>query len=570
MSRVWLAPVVVLLTGILSSGCAGNLQTAAAATTAGLLGLGVALQAMTNSRLDVTVEVFAPTKAEQEQLRLGSHPALRRRYEAALQREADAVTLPTPDKMLRVAAAVGPIMTQLEASTSELNRSAATLRGLPIAKDSVAVQRVLQTFDGQRAAADRGLRAWQSFNQFLGENAGRLNDRRTLDGLARRLLVLRQRLMVIPSAPITQEYLDLLVSQLDAAMGRSVPGPLQSTLSSIMRVESTPAASPIERTADVLDAARRALALVPTDQRTAVDQPLRAFGFTLSARDLVALGSRDAILAALAPRPVVTLSPGEAITPAPPSPPVVSGPPAAPGVRVAPMPPSAPPAVAINVSGQGGFTPDQVKEASKAAEARTYVYSALIADFNSGPIANEVIQFMVSSKGTFGFLTDPANEARWHPFSEGRSKAGQGNHNSIVYMENMALPIVKSSAFDPTKFIVANAALYRRAFAVAADVMGAPAGGAGAVGGGAAAGSTVEGASGVNLWELRGKIQNDQQATTRARQKILDALKVAIDQDKGVQGAAADWDNKKADLLAKIEEALRQAATDLESVSGTP
>jgi hypothetical protein len=51
------------------TGCATKAQTAAA-TAGGLLGVGLGIPALTNSHLDITVDMYSPTKEQREDMRL--------------------------------------------------------------------------------------------------------------------------------------------------------------------------------------------------------------------------------------------------------------------------------------------------------------------------------------------------------------------------------------------------------------------------------------------------------------------------------------------------------------------
>ena len=67
-------------------------------------------------------------------------------------------------------------------------------------------------------------------------------------------------------------------------------------------------------------------------------------------------------------------------------------------------------------------------------------------------------------------ITSPANASRWQKFSHASSEGTAGTHDAIIYLENLGLPILKSSAFDPTKFVVANGQIYRKAFSAMVKV----------------------------------------------------------------------------------------------------
>jgi len=108
-------------------------------------------------------------------------------------------------------------------------------------------------------------------------------------------------------------------------------------------------------------------------------------------------------------------------------------------------------------------------------------YPALSASFNLGPVTNEAIQQLFSKGDIVGASLKNDhwwgrlwNYENWERVNHAKSRAGTGNHNSIIYMENMLTPVLKSSSFDPSEFIAANGIAFQRAFDVAAELYGVP------------------------------------------------------------------------------------------------
>lgn len=100
-------------------------------------------------------------------------------------------------------------------------------------------------------------------------------------------------------------------------------------------------------------------------------------------------------------------------------------------------------------------------------------YASVGVDVNLGPIRNELLQVLLTPEA-IDIVTDTDNEQFWQSFSYACSYGAAGNHDVIIYLENLGLPIVKNSAFDPTKFQVANGLMFRTAFSGLVDVLALP------------------------------------------------------------------------------------------------
>lgn len=116
---------------------------------------------------------------------------------------------------------------------------------------------------------------------------------------------------------------------------------------------------------------------------------------------------------------------------------------------------------------------------ARANEAASVIYNAFLNQPNFGPIVNEALQ-QVLAQAPLDVVMDPRNERYWRKgFAEAVSTAGTGNHNVVIYLENLATPVLKKATFDPSDFIRANALMYRRAFGLSADLFGLPTAGEG-------------------------------------------------------------------------------------------
>jgi hypothetical protein len=455
------------------------------------------------------------------------------------QAEADPVLNPTPQNMITVSVALRPIIPALETNIATLGRSINQLR--PLASDPY--KNVILTLDRQRQAAAAVVDAWKAFDTILNTNIEQMNDPTVLATLALKLSVLRERLLMAARFDtVTQDYLDFFKTQMRAALLQDVtdakPANVaelnRKVLDEMSRIKDAPAATGAERIGAILDAVRQSLAFIPGNHAN-VDNALSAFGFLLDSQRLLALPSRNAITSELAPSPAPRPA-SLATTPRPPSAPS-EAPAACKGVA---------PVVTLQICPEAGLTA---------------TYSRATADVNFGPISNEVMQVLQAASRGLSVISDPANADRWRlGTAYAKSDGGQGNHNSIIYFENMGRPVVKSSAFDPTKFVVAQGALYRQVFSAAVAAFGAPllstAGTAGA-----------PDMQSSNVIATRARIRNAEKAAAAARQKVLDALKTTIDQQKKVK--SGNWTTDKAAIIKALQDALQGAASHLEATAGT-
>jgi hypothetical protein len=528
---------VSLLSAYGLAGCSTGAQTAAAATTGGLLGIQLGVLALISSKLEITVDMYAPTEEQRNAMRLGHPPALVKLINDQIGADADPTQNPTPQSLVAVSVALRPIMATIEKHSAALERSIDQLR-----PQAAEYKNVIETLDNQRQMAVASVNAWKAFDLTLATSVLRVNEPSILRTLADQLSALRTRLLESARfGAVTNDYIDFMKGRMTEALIRDVniaspkvqnATQLKDKISAAIRdIKDDPAAAGPARIAAVLDGVRQALPSVPGNH-TSVDDMLSRFGFSLDSKRLLTLGSREAIMGALG-------SSSGALT----APPPPSGPSGAPTACA-----GASPVVVLPVCSYVGYS-------------YTFEFNRATADVNLGPISNEVTQVLQAAGRGLSVITDPANVDRWRlGAAYAKSDAGAGNHNSIIYFENMGLPIVKSSAFDPTKFVVAQGALYRQVFSAAVATFGAPLPG-------------TAGAAGApdfqrsNIIATKAKIRNAEKATAAARQKIFDAMKAVIDEQKKVK--SGNWSTNKAAIIKEAQDVLQGAASQLETTAGS-
>lgn len=193
--------------------------------------------------------------------------------------------------------------------------------------------------------------------------------------------------------------------------------------------------------------------------------------------------------------------------------------------------------------------PIQVAEAKQQVHQATFVVFGV--DFNVGPIRDELIQVLLTSDAIAKVLE---NDGQWREFSYAESKGAVGNHDAIVYFENLGLPVLKSSAFDPTKFQVANGLLFRRVVSTLADVAGLP---TDIVPGDGDAATPV---GSLNLARIRAEQQKAQNAAAASQKKILGALKSLIESAKKLRTMPSTNEAEREALKAAAKKLFEDAA----------
>ena len=180
-------------------------------------------------------------------------------------------------------------------------------------------------------------------------------------------------------------------------------------------------------------------------------------------------------------------------------------------------------------------------------------YNSFGVDFNLGNIRHELLQVMLTPNAIRHVL-DPANESHWQTFSWAKSYGSAGNHDVIVYLENLGLPIVKSSAFDPTKFQVAHGLMFRKAFSALVDVAGLP------VQQTDLADQSPTPVDSVNLNAMRQAQLQAKSSTRQTQAKMLQALSKVIIVAEQLPSDAPD---DAANLQQEVVQALTAAAKTL-------
>ena len=61
--------------------------------------------------------------------------------------------------------------------------------------------------------------------------------------------------------------------------------------------------------------------------------------------------------------------------------------------------------------------------------------SRATADYNTGPISNEVAQVLQAANRSLTIISEPGNADRWRLSANAKSRGGAGNQNSIIYFE---------------------------------------------------------------------------------------------------------------------------------------
>src|SRR5262245_43684390 len=103
-----------ILSAYVLTGCATPAQTGAAAMAGGLLGTTVAVLALTNSSLKVTVDMYGPTEEQRSEMRLNHPTALMQSIDDKRQTVIDPVQNPTAQNMKAVSNSLRPIMGRIE------------------------------------------------------------------------------------------------------------------------------------------------------------------------------------------------------------------------------------------------------------------------------------------------------------------------------------------------------------------------------------------------------------------------------------------------------------------------
>ena len=199
--------IAPILSAYVLTGCATPAQTAAAAMAGGLLGTTVAVLALTNSSLEVTVDMYGPTDAQRNEMRLNHPTALMQSINDRRQAALDPVQNPTARNMITVSNALRPVMGQIEKTITSLDKT------IPLFADQTDQDSVdgLITMKAFRQAAAASVKAWKDFDSTVKANMERLDDPTVLRRLAFQLSVLRESLLKSAgSHVVTTGYINLL------------------------------------------------------------------------------------------------------------------------------------------------------------------------------------------------------------------------------------------------------------------------------------------------------------------------------------------------------------------------
>jgi hypothetical protein len=194
---------------------------------------------------------------------------------------------------------------------------------------------------------------------------------------------------------------------------------------------------------------------------------------------------------------------------------------------------------------------------------------------NMGPIINEVFQSVFSKSQIIdAMLTD---DRKWKKMNYSYSKSRAGDHNAVIYFDNSLMPILKTGTFDPSEFLAANAQLYKRVTSALAGIYGLPL----SPGGGSGTGGTNGNANSFadfNLYTQKARAQNAQQAASKDRRAMMDALKALIAAGNSIQSKTAatpanTWSGADAtaqaatgkDQVAALKTAMGKVLQDLQA-----
>lgn len=90
--------------------------------------------------------------------------------------------------------------------------------------------------------------------------------------------------------------------------------------------------------------------------------------------------------------------------------------------------------------------------------------ATLLSSRSNGPIVSEGTQAVLAESEMIDTITRKSNAHRWVRLNQAKSHNGPGNTNTIIYLDSPAVPVIKSAAYNPEKFVSANMAAYERVF----------------------------------------------------------------------------------------------------------
>lgn len=448
-------------------------------------GLPILTQLITRSEVECVVEKYADSDDGRGlPMRLDGWPAARR---SAIRR-ADPVTGPTTPGMLAVQQSLRGGMKGVEQSKAAVDKSIEEIKANPSFGASDALNALVQDLKQQSDHAKSAMGLWTEFSNEL--NSAKLDgtiSTNELEVLSVRLSSLRDALELLQVAKYSETTLEyrraLLFSAYDQLARLDDPSEKKSEFEELAK-PAIGAVDSVTQMAFLLDAARQLAQSIPDDtegKNTLYDLVLEEFGLPgLKTARLLKSQSAEAIKLQLE---------GNS--------PVISA--------VLPRD--------LDERSKAGLA--AMKQSTSSAEvALGGTYNSATSGHNLGPIKNEVMQVLLTEGDHMDRITDPKNAKYWREINSVRSSVGAGNHDVVIYLENMATPTLKSAAYDPSKFIEANAMLYQMTFDNVVSLLGTPAG--------------SDDANPLNLISLKEKGLKLENAKRQAANTMLDSLRKVV------------------------------------------
>lgn len=521
-------------------GCATDAGTGAAVAIGALSATGVGAQLATHSTIKVTVDTFDAERYRQAypeadaKFALDRPLAIRRTMETHPPLKVDPVKEPSVPRLATIRARLAPVMENVERSTGQLREMIGRYQGW-----RQSIPELLQYFDQQLARGRDAMAAWQAYRAAVDDLPVGGHVSEPLHHAARTLARLRESLERVAAARPPDAYLALVDAQLFAGATDFVEAGdrprIQGQLAERIKAKGG-ATGPRQHLRFLLQSMGELLATLPEQERkrvtAGIDNAFRHVGSDLTAQDLMhADADAENVLARLE-SPFIKPGGAPAVRPG--------------GADEA----KAPELVAL-------FADLETRISARNGVAITF--GGITSGANVGPISNEVFQVITTAGDSLARLTRKDAAMFWNRVNSVRSRGGPGNLDSVVYLENMAMPVLKSSTFDPTKFIVANGMIYRKAFAAAVEVFGVPV-------------STGDGGgSELNMISQQARVQELQDQRAKVQGVIQGALEAVLQAEavaKTSQQDDATWTQDKGETATRAAaKVLGEQALKLEQPS---
>lgn len=422
-----------------------------------------------------------------------------------------------------------PVDPNSKAKPAPLPGAGVVAPAAPTPPDPIAaLTEAVATFDDHIKVADSSLQAWDAYKNAVANALANSSKSPSLGDLGALLQALRSELKKQVSAPVSTGYVVFLGFHLDATAPPSAREAVATALDGAQQKDSAlqPGAARMARfiTAYLYAVLHKPCPPNLADELARLSSELERLGIVISA---------DALARAY-------MLPNQDATEA---------------------------AISSYLSGGDARDPSLLTAQDEQQRATAYLRSfvTILNDVNLGTIRQEVVQALLTSKA-IPKITAPENQRNWQPFSSAWSKGHAGNHDVIIYLECLGIPILKSSAFDPSKFLVANGQVYRKAFTAIAGVLGVPQ--LNAVKPASTSGGT-SGAASNNLLQAASDREAAQKQAAATEKQMTDALSALIDADKKDFAVAGAASLSAADLRKKAMDDL-QAAIDKLAKPGDP